>query len=137
MAHEDDRIYGDILSAVTGIVFFGTPHRGSKGADMGKVVARAVNMCLRASQTAGFAGLIRDDLLKDLGINSQTLTDIAISSRNRLMNKDVVSFYETKTISGLTDLVGLTKICSSLRLTCLELRLSIKALPYWKFRAKM
>ncbi|KAL6709561.1 hypothetical protein ACN47E_001496 [Coniothyrium glycines] len=105
LAHEDDRLYGDILSAVTAIVFFGTPHRGSKGADIGKVVARAINMCLRASQTARITGSIRDDLLTNLGINSQTLTDIAISSRNRLMNKDVVSFYETQTVPGLSDLV--------------------------------
>jgi hypothetical protein len=62
-------------------------------------------MCLRASQTAGIAGSIRDDLLTTLGANSQALSDLAISSRNRLRNLEIVSFHETETMPGLSDLV--------------------------------
>jgi hypothetical protein len=105
LAHEDNHLYGDILSATSGIVFFGTPHRGSKGADIGKVVGRVVNACLRASQAARLAGSIREDLLATLGSNSQVLSDLAISSRNRLKNLEVVTFYETECMPGLSELV--------------------------------
>jgi hypothetical protein len=105
LAHEDDHLHGDILSATSGIVFFGTPHRGSKGADVGKIVGKVVNVCLRASQAAGIAGSIRDDLLTTLGSNSQALSDLAISSRNRLTNLEIVTFHETETMPGLSELV--------------------------------
>jgi hypothetical protein len=64
-------------------------------------------MCLRASQTAGIAGSIRDDLLTTLGSNSQVLSDLAISARNRLRNLEIVTFYETQTMPGLSELVRL------------------------------
>ncbi|KAF2705809.1 hypothetical protein K504DRAFT_484184 [Pleomassaria siparia CBS 279.74] len=105
LAHEDDHLYGNILTATSSIVFFGTPHRGSKGADIGKTVGRVVNMCLRVSQTAGIAGLVRDDLLTTLGSNSQALSDLAVSSRNRLRNLEVVTFHETEAMPGLSELV--------------------------------
>ncbi|KAF2791689.1 ankyrin [Melanomma pulvis-pyrius CBS 109.77] len=105
LAHGDDRLYGDILSATSAIVFFGTPHRGSKGADLGKIVGRVVNMCLRASQTAGIPGSIRDDLLTTLGSNSRALSDLAVSSRNRLKNLEIVTFCETETLPELSELV--------------------------------
>ncbi|KAF1922717.1 ankyrin [Didymella exigua CBS 183.55] len=105
LAHEDDHRYADILYATSAIVFFGTPHRGSKGADIGKMVGRVVNMCLRASQTAGLAGTIRNDLLTTLGSNSQALSDLAVSSRNRLRDLGIVTFHETETIPGLSELV--------------------------------
>jgi hypothetical protein len=107
LAHEDDHRYGDILSATSAIIFFGTPHRGSKGADIGKLVGRVVNMFLRTSQTAGIAGTIRDDLLTTLGSNSEALNDLAIASRNRLGNLGIVSFHETETMPGLSELVRL------------------------------
>jgi hypothetical protein len=132
LAHEDNRLYGDVLSATSAIVFFGTPHRGSKGADIGKVVGRVVNICLRVSQTAGIAGSVRDDLLTTLGSNSQALSDLAISSRNRLRNLEIVTFHETETLPGFSELVRIlqrqcifTKQC----LICLEYRSLIKTPP--------
>jgi hypothetical protein len=62
-------------------------------------------MCLRASQTAGIAGSIRDDLLTSLVSDSEELTDLAVSSRNRLRNLEIVTFYETETMPGLSELV--------------------------------
>jgi hypothetical protein len=62
-------------------------------------------MCSRASRVAGIAGSIRDDLLTTLGSNSQALSDLAISSRNRLRNLEIVTFYETETMPGLSELV--------------------------------
>jgi hypothetical protein len=115
LAHEDNHRYADILYATSAIVFFGTPHRGSKGADIGKVVGRVVNTCLRASQTARLAGTIRDDLLVTLGSNSQALSDLAVSSRNRLRDLGIVTFYETETMPGLSELVRLSIKVASLR----------------------
>jgi hypothetical protein len=65
-------------------------------------------MFLRASQTARIVGPIRDDLLTTLGSNSQALTDLAISSRNRLKDLEIVTFYETATVPGLSELVRLS-----------------------------
>lgn len=62
-------------------------------------------MCLRASQTARITGSIRDDLLTTLGSNSQALSDLAVSSRNRLRDLEIVTFHETKMIPGLSELV--------------------------------
>ncbi|KAF2848626.1 hypothetical protein T440DRAFT_500299 [Plenodomus tracheiphilus IPT5] len=105
LAHEDDRLYGDILSAVSGILFFGTPHRGSKGADIGKTVGNVVNMCLCASHIAGIAGSVRADLLTTLESNSEALGELAVSSRNRLRNLEIGTFHETQTMPGLSELV--------------------------------
>lgn len=105
LAHEDDHLYGNILRATSAIVFFGTPHRGSNGADIGKTIGRVVNLCLRASQMTGIAGSVRNDLLTVLGSHSQALGDLAISSRNRLRNMEVVTFCETETLPGLSELI--------------------------------
>ncbi|EMD85651.1 hypothetical protein COCC4DRAFT_181892 [Bipolaris maydis ATCC 48331] len=105
MAHEDDRLHGNILSAVSAIVFFGTPHRGSRGADVRKAIARVINMCMRVPGITGIVGSIRDDLLTTLESNSRALNDLAVSSRNRLRDLEIVTFYETQTIPGLSELV--------------------------------
>lgn len=69
-------------------------------------------MCLRASQVAGLTGTIRDDLLTTLGSNSQALSELAISSRHRLRDLEIVTFYENELIPGLSELVRpSTKIC--------------------------
>lgn len=72
-------------------------------------------MCLRASQTAGLAGTIRDDLLTTLGSNSQALSDLAVSSRNRLRDLGIVTFYETEKMPGLSELVRISTEVASLR----------------------
>lgn len=106
LAHEEDHRYGKILAATSSVVFFGTPHRGTKGiADIANVIGNIVNTCLRVSQTAGIAGFNRTDLLNALASNSESLKDLAISFRNRLDGIKVVTFLETMPISPLSDLV--------------------------------
>ncbi|KAL6160786.1 hypothetical protein ACJQWK_02202 [Exserohilum turcicum] len=105
LAHENDHLYGDTISAFSAIVFFGTPHRGSAVADVGKMIGRVVNMCMRASLITGISGSIRDDLLTILESNSQALNDLAVSSRNRLRNLEIVTFYETEMMPGLSELI--------------------------------
>ena len=108
-AHEDDDDYGAILSATLGIVFFGTPHRGSEGADVGKAVATIANMFLRATQATRIVGSIRGDLLTTLGSNSQVLSDLTVSFRKRLKNLGIVTVVETQIMPGLTKLVRLLR----------------------------
>lgn len=76
-------------------------------ADVGKMIGRVVNMCMRASLITGISGSIRDDLLTILESNSQALNDLAVSSRNRLRNLEIVTFYETEMMPGLSELVRL------------------------------
>lgn len=95
-AHEDDTTYGRLLTSVAGVVFLGTPHRGSSAATLGTVVGGIVN----TFATAALPGLpikaVRTDLLDYLKLGSQHLQDLAISARNRLTGLTVVSFYESE-----------------------------------------
>ncbi|KAH3997047.1 hypothetical protein HBI25_149830 [Parastagonospora nodorum] len=105
LAHENKPAYADVLSAVSGVLFFGTPHRGSQVAEIGSVVGKIVNLCVRASQMARLTGSMREDLLFTLGLDAQALNELAESSRNRMENLEVVSFYETQTMQGFSDLI--------------------------------
>ncbi|KAK0611365.1 Alpha/Beta hydrolase protein [Immersiella caudata] len=89
-AHEDDATYGGVLKSVTGVVFLGTPHRGSSAATLGSVVGTIVNLPGLPAKS------VRTDLLDYLKPGSRQLQDLAISVRNRLANLTVVSFYESE-----------------------------------------
>lgn len=106
LAYENEPLYGNMLSALSAVVFYGTPHRGSSIADVGNVVGRAINLFLRASQTAGIAGMVWHDLLATLEMNSPSLRDLSESFRNCVGHLDIVTFHETETMSGMTDLVS-------------------------------
>jgi len=97
LAHRDDSRYGDLLSSITSIVFFGTPHRGSKLADVGGVVGEAVRMIIDRS--------VRTDLLTALQSNSPALEELTKSCQDRLSNVDILTFYETEFMAGLSQLV--------------------------------
>lgn len=99
-AHEDSATYGKVLKSVAGVIFLGTPHRGSSVARLGSVVGSIIN----------FPGLpmkaVRTDLLDYLKLGSCHLQDLAVSVRNRLADLAVVSFYETEAQSPLPSVVG-------------------------------
>ncbi|ETS79976.1 hypothetical protein PFICI_07505 [Pestalotiopsis fici W106-1] len=97
LAHEDDVIYRSTLKSVLGVVFLGTPHKGSEAADIGKIVGRIINLAVPKAT--------RTDLLGHLGENSQALRELASSFRHRLCNLEVVTFYETQPIPPLSSLV--------------------------------
>ncbi|KAB5580049.1 hypothetical protein GE09DRAFT_904211, partial [Coniochaeta sp. 2T2.1] len=107
IAHEDNLIYGELLTSVAGVVFMGTPHRGSGVANAGNFVGRVVNMCHFASlPLQGKA--IRTDLLENLSYDAKPLLDLAISVRNRLQNLKVASCYETEALHPFDFLVVTT-----------------------------
>jgi hypothetical protein len=106
LAHEDSRHYAEVLSAISGIVFLGTPHRGAQGtADIGKAVGAVINAILGVPHIRGVTGSTRVDLLNTLSANSESLKDLATSFRNRLDALDIVTFYETETTPPLSYLV--------------------------------
>jgi hypothetical protein len=78
-----------LLKSVAGIVFLGTPHRGSSIASLGALVGRIINVFLVAKS-------IRTDHLRYLEYESKALQDLTDSACNRLANIKIVSFYETK-----------------------------------------
>lgn len=90
-AHEDDTTYGAVLKSVIGIVFLGTPHRGSDLATLGSVVGNIIN-----SLAVIQPGVVKRDLLDHLNYDSSALQDLVLSARNRLNNIAIVSFYETE-----------------------------------------
>lgn len=82
MLANHSEIFRDLRLSVTGIVFLGTPHRGSDAAGYGKWLAR----------TAG----CDTTLLESLTSNSQVLHEIAHDFETSYDNTDLVCFYEEK-----------------------------------------
>lgn len=98
IAHESDRHYGSILQSCTGIVFLGTPHRGSDHASLGKIFAALINVLT-------FTSAMRTDLLRDLQTKSNTLQVISRQFVQRAKHLQIVSFYERKNTSMISSLV--------------------------------
>jgi hypothetical protein len=83
-----------IASATRGIIFLGTPHRGSNMTSLGKVVARVSQIVLRNANV---------NLITDLERDSQTLDRIR-DNFSRVLHKHTLtiwSFVEELSISGL------------------------------------
>ncbi|KXX73339.1 Ankyrin repeat domain-containing protein 50 [Madurella mycetomatis] len=95
-AHEDNGVYGRLLKSVAGVVFLGTPHKGSNAATLGTLVGRIVNTFVAATSAGFQTRLIRTDLLDYLSYDSKHLQDLGVSVRNRLADLAVVSFYESE-----------------------------------------
>lgn len=106
LAHEDDTVYRTLLDSVSGIVFMGTPHRGSSIANLGSVVGRIVNTCSATTTATLQNRVIRTDLLDYLNHGSKALHDLAVSVRNRLQDLVIISFYETEALSPLSSMVS-------------------------------
>lgn len=98
-AHEQDTFYSGILNSIQGVVFFGTPHRGS---DLASWDLMAVSL-LQAS-TLGY--IANSKLSKDLKIKSRTLKRISESFAHRGAKFGIRSFYETQSMPGLNCLVS-------------------------------
>lgn len=92
----DEERYGEIRKAVPAIVFFATPHRGSSHADFFANVARVANVPLTG--TSRIYGTTRSGLIKSLGKQSKTLSEISMDFRhhtNGPPGPKFYSFYET------------------------------------------
>ncbi|KAH8647072.1 hypothetical protein BGZ60DRAFT_570501 [Tricladium varicosporioides] len=98
IAHEADSHYSSILKCCTGIVFLGTPHRGSEHASLGALFAGLTNALTLSSS-------VRADLLRDLQPKSETLQVISRQFVQRANYLHIVSFYERRGIGMTSNLI--------------------------------
>ncbi|KAK2778956.1 ankyrin repeat protein [Colletotrichum kahawae] len=104
-AHEDDADYDEVLQSVSGIVFLGTPHRGSSIANLGSVVGNIINTFLSSTSAGLNKRMLKTDLLDFLKQDGKALQDLSMSVRNRLGQLKIVSCYETEPTPPLSSLV--------------------------------
>jgi hypothetical protein len=98
LAHERSSAHGALLCKVFGVVFLGTPHRGSRVASWSSIVASAA----RAAQlgTGTNSGLVTV-----LSSNSNTLWDISTQFVERAEGLQIRTFYETELMEAMSSLV--------------------------------
>ncbi|KAF4770142.1 hypothetical protein HAV15_012043 [Penicillium sp. str.  len=85
---KEDPKYTSIRSATSGLVFFGTPHRGAKAVELGKIAARVARFVSK--------GHASNDLLDSLEHNSLFTRQMTDRFRHQLEDYRVVSFIEGK-----------------------------------------
>lgn len=94
-AHLDQERYGSLLQSTIGVIFLGTPHRGSNLADIATIVGRIINLATAPATIGASSSVIRRDLLSLLCYDSEILQELDFSARNLWDNISVASFYET------------------------------------------
>ncbi|KAJ5475714.1 hypothetical protein N7539_008001 [Penicillium diatomitis] len=87
---KEDPKYGAIRVSTSGLVFFGTPHRGAKAVELGKIAARVARFV-----STGHAS---NDLLNCLEHNSLFTRQMSDRFRHQLEDYRVVSFIEGKEV---------------------------------------
>jgi hypothetical protein len=95
----------DISQSVQGIVFLGTPHRGSSSADYSRILSLAVNAVGRSAQVTRFTGSTRTDLLQALRTNSRDLLSIGEDFSRLADGFAIASFIETNRMPGMDSLI--------------------------------
>lgn len=89
-----NQYYTNIFEKTSAILFFGTPHRGSRVAGWGTMMANFINTCT-------FHHPFRKALLKDLDKGSKTLAEISTSFKFFASDFDIKTFYETAIMAPL------------------------------------
>lgn len=79
-------VYDAIRSSTKAIAFFGTPHRGGNGADLGSTIASIMR---------AFTGSAKNDFMDTLQKSSSGATNIHEMFKEQVSNYQIVSFYET------------------------------------------
>lgn len=100
--------YPGILDSISGVVFMGTPHRGSRSATQAQHLANIINVVTLGSG-------VRKELLKTLETSSRELETISRHATQLLKNFTIISFYERKPLIG-SSLVSLG--CNSSTTMC-------------------
>lgn len=88
-AHENPK-YNAIRNATFGLVFFGCPHRGAKGVELGNVAAKVARFISN--------GRASNDLLECLKHDSLFTRQMSNRFRHQLEDYHVVSFIESKPV---------------------------------------
>lgn len=92
IAKIEDELFDSIWISVAGILFLGTPHRGSSETQFPMVLTSIANVAL--SGTTRFVGAMRSDLIKALEKDSKILKDVSTSFRNQARSIKIASFIE-------------------------------------------
>jgi ankyrin repeat domain-containing protein 50 len=79
--------YKDLVDSIRGVIFMGTPHRGSNSASYATILSKILNV-------PTFGRGVRSDLLTLLKTSSPILSQITQQSKNLLKPLSVISFYE-------------------------------------------
>lgn len=88
--------YQSIKDHTLGIVFFGTPHRGSGKANYGKILANVA---------AGVMHKPKSKLIDALQSNSDTLMKLTSEFKFEAPNIEIMTFYETKPMRVFSGLI--------------------------------
>lgn len=94
-AHREPQ-YQTIKDHTLGIVFFGTPHRGSDKANYGKTLANVA---------AGVMHKPKSKLISALQSNSETLMRLTSEFKFEAPNMEIMTFYETKPMDIFSSLI--------------------------------
>ncbi|KAJ5714747.1 uncharacterized protein N7483_011928 [Penicillium malachiteum] len=94
LAYENSTLYGELLSQIKGVVFLGTPHRGSHAATIANIASSTVNYLLPGQA-------IKKPLMKALSTNSNELEEISRSFLARTSLLKIASFCEADAFPGL------------------------------------
>ncbi|KAK3317309.1 Alpha/Beta hydrolase protein [Cercophora scortea] len=97
IANNESGSFSDIAESTTGIVFFGTPHRGADAATWASLVAGIT--------TTAFGRSPKSVFLRTLKPNSRDLMDISEDFRPISTKYAIASFVETDVFSGLRRVV--------------------------------
>lgn len=87
---KEDPKYNSIRTSTSGLVFFGTPHRGAKAVELGKIAARVARFVSKGGAS--------NDLLDCLEHNSLFTRQMSDRFRHQLEDYRVVSFIEGKEV---------------------------------------
>ncbi|EXK25027.1 hypothetical protein FOMG_18285 [Fusarium oxysporum f. sp. melonis 26406] len=98
IAHNGSEVYAPILKATTGIIFLGTPHRGSDLVPWGILLSNLVGV-------TSIGKNIRKELLRTLNKDSDMLMEISSQFLQRATSLKIMSFIEQQVESPLTTLV--------------------------------
>ncbi|KAL6408503.1 uncharacterized protein AUP68_08360 [Ilyonectria robusta] len=109
LAHQDQDNYGDIIRSTKGIVFLGTPHRGSDLIPWALLLANLTN-------GVSLGEVIRTALLKDLDKDSHVLSEISQQFVHRATPLKIRSFVEQRAEPPLNTLKIVPKNCAMLGL---------------------
>ena len=101
MVRDTQPHFAGIFPAVRGIIFLGTPHRGSGLSSLAKVTASVAQMALQT---------VNDNLIRDLERDSQTLDRIRDSFSRSLARRafTIWSFVEELSTPGVGKVYSFT-----------------------------
>lgn len=98
--------FSEVWSLSKGVLFLGTPHRGSDVADMATIFGNIANAALYPTGGRLFKRPVNTTLLQNLTHNSSQLNSIGSVFTKRAAALKIVTFYETFETQGAGTIVS-------------------------------